>query len=112
MTTLLLANATIFDGVGEELIEGGSVLIEGDTIREVSARRIETPVEHVFDCGRRFLMLGLIDLHFHAYSAGFDIYALDRMPKPLLAGYAFKHLRDALSRGFTTCAIPAAATSA
>ncbi len=106
MSTLLLANAVIFNGVDEDLIEGGSVLIEDDTIREVSPRKIETRVDQVVDCGGRFLMPGLIDLHFHAYSATFDIYALDRMPKPLLAGYAFKHLRDALSRGFTTVRDP------
>ncbi len=102
----LLTNAVIFDGESDELIEGGSVLVEGDTIREVSAGTIKAESAEVFDCDGRFLMPGLLDLHFHAYSPTFDMHELDRMPRPLLAAYAFKHLRDALQRGFTTVRDP------
>jgi imidazolonepropionase-like amidohydrolase len=102
----LLTHALIFDGENETLIEDGSVLIEGDTIREVGAGTIKAEAAEVIDCGGRFLMPGLLDLHFHAYSATFDLHVLDRMPKPLLAAHAFKHLRDALARGFTTVRDP------
>lgn len=102
----LLTHAVIFDGESDELIEGGSVLVEGDTIREVSAGTIQAASAEVIDCGGRFLMPGLVDAHFHAYSPTFDMHALDRMPRPLLAAYAFKHLRDTLQRGFTTVRDP------
>ncbi len=108
---ILLTDAVIFDGESEELIEGGSVLVEGDTIREVAAGTIKAGSAEVIDCGGRFLMPGLVDAHFHAYSATFDMHALDRMPGPLLAAHAFKHLRDALERGFTTVRDPARASS-
>lgn len=103
---LKLINARIFDGENEELIENGSVVIENDRIREVAAGEIACSAEEVIDCGERFLMPGLLDLHFHAYSATFDIQWLDRMPKPLLVAHAAKHLQDALQRGFTTLRDP------
>lgn len=102
----LFTNAVIFDGESESLIEGGSILIDGNTIREVFEGAITSPNATTIDCGGRFLMPGLLDLHFHAYSATFDLHKLDRMPKPLLVSYAAKHLRDALQRGFTTVRDP------
>jgi imidazolonepropionase-like amidohydrolase len=104
--TKLLTNAVIFDGHAEALIEGGSVLVEGDTIVEMSERTLRAPNAEVIDCAGRFLMPGLIDAHFHAYSASFDIPRLDRMPVPLLVSHAAKHLQDALQRGFTTVRDP------
>ena len=103
---ILLKNATIFDGERDELIENGFVLVEDDTIREVGSGDCSTPVDTEIDCGGRFLMPGLIDNHFHAYSATFDMQWLDRMPKPLLVSYAVKHLNDCLQRGFTTVRDP------
>lgn len=102
----LFTNALVFDGESDQLLEGGSVLVQGDTIEAVSAGPVKAEGAEVIDCGGRFLMPGLIDLHFHAYSATFDMHALDRMPKALLAAHAFKHLRDALARGFTTVRDP------
>ncbi len=99
---ILLKNATIFDGENEELIENGYVLVEDDTIRETGVGDCSMSTDIVIDCGDRFLMPGLIDNHFHAYSATFDMQWLDRMPKPLLIAYAARHLNDALQRGFTT----------
>ena len=103
---ILLKNATIFDGERDELIENGFVLVEDDTIREVGSGDCSTSVDTEIDCGGRFLMPGLIDNHFHAYSATFDMQWLDRMPKPLLVSYAVKHLNDCLQRGFTTVRDP------
>ena len=103
---ILLHSATIFDGESEELTENGFVLIENDTIREVGTGVCSTPTETVINCNGRFLMPGLIDNHFHAYSATFDMQWLDRMPKALLVAYATKHLNDTLQRGFTTVRDP------
>jgi imidazolonepropionase-like amidohydrolase len=102
---LIFTNAAIFDGESTELIENGFVVVEDGFIREVGPGAGPTGGEMI-DCGGRFLMPGLIDNHFHAYSATFDVHALDRMPKPLLVSYAAKHLREALQRGFTTVRDP------
>jgi len=86
------------------------IAVEGGLIREVSERPIRLPgaseTVRNLDCSGLFLMPGLIDLHFHAYSASFDMSLLDRMPKSLLVSYAVKHLSDALRRGFTTVRDP------
>ena len=102
----VFSNCTLFDGVNEETPGGMSVVIEGDRIREVSEGPVQLNGADVIDCDGRFLMPGLIDLHFHAYSASFDMHELDRMPQPLLVSYAVKHLEDALLRGFTTVRDP------
>ncbi|MDP6973198.1 MAG: amidohydrolase family protein, partial [Pseudomonadales bacterium] len=99
-------NCTLFDGVNEETPGGMSVVVEGDRIREVTEGEVKLDGADVIDCGGRFLMPGLIDLHFHAYSASFNMRELDAMPKPLLVSYAVKHLEDSLQRGFTTVRDP------
>jgi imidazolonepropionase-like amidohydrolase len=107
MTTItILTNFRLFDGEHAVIREGGSVVVEGDTIREVSDRPVKAGDATVIDCAGRFLMPGLIDLHFHAYSATFDLNWLDRMPKPLLVAHALKHLTGAVNRGFTTVRDP------
>lgn len=105
MAMTLLTNCTLFDGIREETPEGMHVVLEDDRIREV-ADKPPTLDGRVLDCGGRFLMPGLLDLHFHAYSASFNMQELDRMPKPLLVSYAIKHLEDAALRGFTTVRDP------
>jgi imidazolonepropionase-like amidohydrolase len=103
---IVLENCTIFDGVSEEVRGGACVVTEGDTIRDVGSRPAGLANAQRLDCGGRFLMPGLIDLHFHAYSATFDLQWLDRMPKPLLVAHALKHLQGTLERGFTTVRDP------
>ena len=106
MSLYVLANCELFDGVNEPVGGGMHVAVEDDCIREVSDRPVALDGATVIDCGGRFLMPGLLDLHFHAYSPTFDMHALDHMPKPLLVGYAIKHLEDAVQRGFTTVRDP------
>ena len=98
----VLANARVFDGVAEELQEGCHVVVEGGTIREVATRRPALRDALVVDCGGRFLMPGLIDAHFHAYTPSFDFGGIDRMPPALLASHATRILEGALARGFTS----------
>lgn len=102
--TIVIENAQIFDGVNEELREGHVVVADG-LIQEVTETR-PSRADRRIDGHGRFLMPGLLDLHFHAYSATFDMHALDRMPPSLLASYAHKHLEGALQRGFTTVRDP------
>ena len=69
MTQIVLRNALLWDGRGGEPIEGASVLVEGDRIKEVSDGTISASEARVIDLAGRFLMPGLIDAHFHAVAA-------------------------------------------
>ncbi len=98
----VLSNACVFDGVSAELNEGVSVVVEGERIREVSRPRPAFKDARDIDCGGRFVMPGLIDAHFHAYTPTFDIISTDRMPQALLVSHAAAILEGTLQRGFTT----------
>ncbi len=91
-------NARIFDGWSAELIEGQRVIVEGDTIREVSSAAAPASAERV-DCGGRVLMPGMIDAHVHATFSGFG--TMDRPPS-YHAHYAARFLAHMLQCGFTT----------
>ena len=55
-----------FQGFGE--VRGGyELLIDGDTVRELSDKPIKAGGASVIDCGGRTLMPGLIDCHVHLY---------------------------------------------
>jgi imidazolonepropionase-like amidohydrolase len=98
----VLSNARVFDGTSPELTEGASVVVEGERIREISRNTPSFKDAQIIDCDGRFLMPGLIDAHFHAYTPTFDIISTDRMPQALLVSHATAILEGALKRGFTT----------
>jgi len=98
----VLRNANVFDGHSEEILEGYDVVIEGDRIREVARNAGTFNDAEAVDCGGRFLMPGMIDCHFHAYSPSMDIGANDRIPPSLMAAHAARILEGTLQRGFTT----------
>jgi imidazolonepropionase-like amidohydrolase len=95
-------NVKIFDGLSEEIQDGGDVVVEGDRIREVTARPGSFKQAAIIDCQGRYLMPGLIDCHFHAYSPSMNLAVSDHMPPPLMAAHAARVLEGALRRGFTT----------
>jgi imidazolonepropionase-like amidohydrolase len=103
---LVFKNAVVFDGRSEELLDGASVVVEGERIREVSPGDVSLDDAQVIDLEGKFLMPGLLDLHFHAYSISFNMHQLDHMPKPLLVSHSIKLLEGALQRGFTTVRDP------
>lgn len=106
MALQILKNALVFDGHNEELLEGASVAIEGGRIREIKQGDIQLDGADVIDLKGKFLMPGLLDLHFHAYSISFNMYELDHMPAPLKVSHSIKLLEGALQRGFTTVRDP------
>lgn len=106
MSILIFSDCQLFDGMNDEIRTGMHVAVEGDRIKEVGEQPIRLKGADTVHCGGRFLMPGLMDLHFHAYGASFDMQVLDRMPKPLLVSYAIKHLEGAAQRGFTTVRDP------
>ena len=62
---ILFTNVNVFNGVNETLIDGTSVLVEGNLIKTVSTDAIDAPNATVIDGGGRTLMPGLIESHVH-----------------------------------------------
>lgn len=107
MSIRILRNCTVFDGVNEALLEGASIVIEGDRIREVAEQDVKQSAAESVDMGGRFVMPGLLDVHFHAYSITFDMSVLDNMTAPQKVAHAARLLKGALHRGYTTVRDPA-----
>ncbi|TAM59779.1 amidohydrolase family protein [bacterium] len=102
MSQLLFKNGKLLIPREEELREGFEVLVEGETIREVSERPIHAPDAFVVDLGGRTLMPGLIDCHVHVTASQVDLGANAALPNALAAYRALPILRGMLMRGFTT----------
>src|SRR6266850_2035952 len=100
MASTVFENAALFDGVNPEITGGMSVLVEGNEIKEVSARRIEADEAERIDCQGKTLMPGLIDNHVHIYLESLKL-GVPEPPITYRAQYAHKFLRHILSCGFT-----------
>jgi imidazolonepropionase-like amidohydrolase len=102
MAQVLFKNARLLDPhVGVK--EGDAfVLVEGDTIREVSAKPIKAPKAGVIDCKGRTLMPGLIDCHVHAMLSEVNIRQLEAIPLTMMTVRAAALVRAMIDRGFTT----------
>ncbi len=98
---ILFENARLWDGFAEESRAGVSVLVEGETIREVSDRPIASTATRL-DLGGRTLMPGLIDAHVHVVASLTNIAANAMLPDAVVAMRAGKLMREMLMRGFTT----------
>mgnify|MGYP001347255691 CR=1 FL=1 len=98
---ILFENARLWDGFAEESRTGVSVLVEGETIREVSDRPIAATATRL-DLGGRTLMPGLIDAHVHVVASLANIGANAMLPDAVVAMRAGKLMREMLMRGFTT----------
>jgi imidazolonepropionase-like amidohydrolase len=98
---ILFENARLWDGFAEESRPGVSVLVEGETIREVSDRPIVTSATRL-DLAGRTLMPGLIDAHVHVVASLANIAANAMLPDAVVAMRAARLMREMLMRGFTT----------
>ena len=58
-------NFEMLDPEAGEVRGGHELVVEGDTIREVSDKPIRLASAGMIDCGGRTLMPGLIDSHVH-----------------------------------------------
>jgi imidazolonepropionase-like amidohydrolase len=79
-----------------------SVLVEGETIREVSPKAIKAPKADVIDCKGRTLMPGLIDCHVHVMLSEVNIRYLEAIPLTMMTVRAAALMRAMIDRGFTT----------
>jgi len=102
MTIVVLKNARIFDGVSGDCPEGMHVLIEGDTIREISAKPLQAANAQIIDVKGRTLMPGLIDAHIHAYASDVSVQKVDLAGEAYRTAHAARMLGFALDCGFTT----------
>lgn len=102
MPCTLLINARIFDGFSGDCPEGMQVLLEGDLIREVSAKPIRSKDVRVIDLEGRTLMPGLIDAHVHAYASDVSVQKVDLAGEAYRTAHAMRMLRFALDSRFTT----------
>ena len=102
LTQHLFKNFSLLNPEWDELAGGHELLVEGETIRELSDRPISAPNAATIDCGGRTLMPGLIDCHVHAVLSEVVIRQLEHVPLTLMTAHAMASLRAMLDRGFTS----------
>ncbi|MBL0932038.1 MAG: amidohydrolase family protein [Alphaproteobacteria bacterium] len=100
--TLLFKNAVVIDGTQAEARPGHYVLVEGNTIREVSAAPIASPSAAVIDLKGRTLMPGLIDCHVHVVATMANLARNAAMPTSFQALKSVAVMDGMLKRGFTS----------
>jgi len=105
MTTLILKNATIIDGTGSAPFPNGSLIVEGERIKEIlsgPAGRVP-PDAIVIDCRHQTLLPGFIDAHVHVGAVEANIMDQQRSHyASMLVIRALKVMQEALDQGFTT----------
>jgi imidazolonepropionase-like amidohydrolase len=99
---ILFKNFELLEPSFGELRGGFQLLVEGDTIKELSDRPIKAAEADVIDCGKRTLMPGLIDCRVHAIHSEVDVRVMEMLPLTLVTARAATRLRAMLDRGFTT----------
>jgi imidazolonepropionase-like amidohydrolase len=102
MAQILFKNANLLDPHADALQGGFSVLVEGELIREVSAKPINAANAQVIDCQGRTLMPGLIDCHVHVMLSEVNIRYLEAIPLTMMTVRAAALARAMIDRGFTT----------
>lgn len=102
MPQFLFRNLNLLDPRWSEARGGYEVLVEGDLIKEVSAKPIKAPQAQIVDCGKRTLMPGLVDCHVHVFLVEVNIRNLENVPLTLLTARAADLMKGMIDRGFTT----------
>jgi len=102
MQQVLFRNLSLLDPRWDEPRDGYEVLVEGETIKEVSPKAIRADNARVVDCGKRTLMPGLIDCHVHVFLSEVNIRNLESVPLTLMTARASELMRGMIDRGFTT----------
>ena len=105
MSTFVLINTTIIDGTGADPLPNGSVIVEGERIKEV----IPGPPGMVpsdaitIDCHHQTLLPGFIDAHVHVGAVEANIMDQQRRNfASMLVIRTIKIIKEALDQGFTT----------
>ena len=102
----VFTNAVLLDCTGAEPVQGASVVVEGDRIKDVLARPGAGAVPGqvtTIDCKGKTLMPGLTDAHVHICAVEGNITDQHRfLPPSLLAAKALRRAEECLMQGFTT----------
>ena len=105
MNTLILKNATIIDGTGSAPFPNGSLIVEGERIKEtLSGSPGRGPSDAVvIDCRHQTLLPGLIDAHVHVGAVEANLMEQQRRNyTSVLVIRTLKVIRETLDQGFTT----------
>ncbi len=102
MSLIHFKNCTVLDTVAGALLPGHNVVVEGETIREVSDRPVKSARATAIDLKGKTLMPGLIDAHVHALAVEVNLALLPSLPVTLVAHQASAMLEGMLRRGFTS----------
>src|SRR3954465_14349610 len=102
MAQLLFRNFQLLEPEVGELQGGHELLVEGETVREVSDKPIKAESANVIDCDGRTLMPGLIDSHVHVILRGVNFRYLEGVPLTWMAARAARLMLGMLNRGFTS----------
>lgn len=101
-TQLILENATIVDATSPEPREGLSIVIEGNTIRDVTSEPVRGGDARRIDVRGKTILPGLIDCHNHIFLSEVYTRRLEAVPVTLMTARAVATLSESLDRGFTT----------
>ena len=103
MSQIVFKNFSLLDPRWDEARGGYEVLVEGEIIKEVSAKPIKARNAQVVNGGgKRTLMPGLIDCHVHVFLTEVNIRNLESVPLTLLTAKSAELMRGMIDRGFTT----------
>jgi imidazolonepropionase-like amidohydrolase len=105
MNTLILKNAIIIDGTGSAPLPNGSVVVEGERIKEIlPGLPGKVPSDAtVIDCRHQTLLPGLIDAHIHVGAFEANIMEQQRRNHTsMLIIRSLKVIKETLDQGFTT----------
>ena len=100
--SFLFKNLNLLDPNWKEARGGHEVLVEGDTIKDVSSKPIKASKAAVINCGKRTLMPGLIDCHVHTHHSEVYMNRMEAIPLTLMMARSTGRLRRMIDRGFTT----------
>ncbi len=102
MGTLEIVNAELLNPESGDMTTGAHLVIEGDTIKEVSTGPSNGNADQTIDAKGATVMPGLIDAHVHAFLTSMDLASLSTKPMSLHAVEAARALEAMTKRGFTT----------
>ena len=102
MTKLALVNANILDVETGKILPDASIVVEGETISEVSQERYTGSAAQVVDLGGAFVMPGLCDAHVHVTASTAHFASLARLAPSYVTAQSGQILDAMLMRGFTT----------